>query len=65
MLFRSVSQSRYGYKVYKEVSNTKFRWDGKSNSRVLNSDTYWFVITAGDERIYKGWERNKASRVGA
>lgn len=46
---------RYGNMVYKEVSNTKFRWDGKSNSRVLNSDTYWFVITAGDERIYKGW----------
>ncbi len=46
---------RYGNMVYKEVSNTEFRWDGKSNSRVLNSDTYWFVITAGDERIYKGW----------
>lgn len=46
---------RYGNMVYKQVSNTEFRWDGKSNSRVLNSDTYWFVITAGDERIYKGW----------
>ncbi|GAB1346485.1 T9SS type B sorting domain-containing protein [Cloacibacterium normanense] len=46
---------KYGNMVYKEVSNTEFRWDGKSNSRVLNSDTYWFVITAGDERIYKGW----------
>lgn len=46
---------RYGNMVYKEVSNTEFRWDGKSNSRVLNSDTYWFVITAGDERIYNGW----------
>lgn len=46
---------RYGNMVYKEVSNTEFRWDGKANSRVLNSDTYWFVITAGDERIYKGW----------
>ncbi len=46
---------RYGNMVYKEVSNTEFKWDGKSNSRVLNSDTYWFVITAGDERIYKGW----------
>ena len=46
---------RYGNMVYKKVSNTEFRWDGKSNSRVLNSDTYWFVITAGDERIYKGW----------
>lgn len=46
---------RYGNMVYKEVSNTEFKWDGKANSRVLNSDTYWFVITAGDERIYKGW----------
>ena len=46
---------KYGNMVYKEVSNTEFKWDGKSNSRVLNSDTYWFVITAGDERIYKGW----------
>lgn len=46
---------RYGNMVYKEVSNTEFKWDGKANSRVLNSDTYWFIITAGDERIYKGW----------
>lgn len=46
---------KYGNMVYKEVSNTEFKWDGKANSRVLNSDTYWFIITAGDERIYKGW----------
>lgn len=46
---------RYGNMVYKEVSNTEFKWDGKAKSRALNSDTYWFVITAGDERIYKGW----------
>lgn len=46
---------RYGNMVYKEVSNTEFKWDGKANSRALNSDAYWFVITAGDERIYTGW----------
>lgn len=46
---------KYGNMVYKEVSNTEFKWDGKAKSRALNSDAYWFVITAGDERIYTGW----------
>ncbi len=46
---------KYGNMVYKQISNTEFKWDGKANSRVLNSDAYWFVLTAGDERIYKGW----------
>ena len=33
-------------------NNTEFRWDGKSNSRVLNSDTYWFCYNRLEMREF-------------
>lgn len=46
---------RFGNLVYKQESNTEFVWDGKFNSRSLNTGSYWYVIKAADDRIYKGW----------
>lgn len=46
---------KFGSLVYKQISNTEFVWDGKYDSRNLETDSYWYVITAADGRIYKGW----------
>lgn len=46
---------KFGNLVYQQVSNKEFKWDGKIQSRSLNTDAYWFVISAGDQRVYKGW----------
>ena len=46
---------RYGNMVYKEVSNTEFRWDGKLNGRNVATGAYWYLINTADGRIYNGW----------
>jgi gliding motility-associated-like protein len=46
---------KFGNLIYQQVSNKEFKWDGKIQSRSLNTDAYWFVISAGDQRVYKGW----------
>ena len=46
---------KYGSIVYKQASNIEFTWNGKLNGRNLPTDAYWYVITAADGRIYRGW----------
>jgi gliding motility-associated-like protein len=46
---------RYGNMVYKDVSNTEFRWDGKLNGRNVATGAYWYLINTADGRIYNGW----------
>lgn len=46
---------KFGNLVYKQISNISFEWDGKSHGRNLPTDAYWYVIKAGDGRLYNGW----------
>ena len=46
---------KFGKVVCQQTSNKEFRWDGKIQSRSLNTDAYWYVIKVGNGRIYQGW----------
>lgn len=46
---------KFGKVVCQQTSNKEFRWDGKTQSRSLNTDAYWYVIKVGNGRIYQGW----------
>ncbi|WP_027377783.1 T9SS type B sorting domain-containing protein [Kaistella palustris] len=47
--------NRYQQKVFEQDSSTRFVWDGTTLSRVVNTDSYWYIITLPDGRTYTGW----------
>ena len=48
--------NRYQVKVFEQDSSTRFVWNGRTTSdRLVNTDSYWYVITLPDGRTYTGW----------
>ncbi|WP_226064030.1 T9SS type B sorting domain-containing protein [Kaistella polysaccharea] len=47
--------NRYQEKIYEEESSTRLEWDGKTLSRVVATDSYWYVLTLPDGTVYTGW----------
>ncbi|QOW09604.1 T9SS type B sorting domain-containing protein [Kaistella flava (ex Peng et al. 2021)] len=46
---------RFGTLVLQKITNGTFEWDGFSNSRVLPTGNYWYVIKVSDGRLLNGW----------
>ncbi len=46
---------RFGNQVLQRITNGIFEWDGFSNSRVLSTGNYWYVIKVSDGRLLNGW----------
>ncbi|QOW09607.1 T9SS type B sorting domain-containing protein [Kaistella flava (ex Peng et al. 2021)] len=46
---------RFGTLVFQKITNGTFEWDGFSNSRVLPTGNYWYVIKVSDGRLLNGW----------
>jgi gliding motility-associated-like protein len=52
--------NRYGQMVFSGEKNNQFIWNGKFSGRLVNTGTYWFIISwkePGHETFtqYKGW----------
>lgn len=47
--------NRYQEKIFEQESATRLEWDGKNLSRVVATDSYWYVLTLPDGTIYTGW----------
>ena len=47
--------NRYQEKIFEQESATKLEWDGKNLSRVVATDSYWYVLTLPDGTVYTGW----------
>ncbi|KIA82932.1 hypothetical protein OA84_05020 [Kaistella solincola] len=47
--------NRYQEKIYEQESATRLEWDGKTLSRVVATDSYWYVLTLPDGKVYTGW----------
>ena len=47
--------NRYQEKIFEQESPTRLEWDGKNLSRVVATDSYWYVLTLPDGTIYTGW----------
>ena len=51
-----VVYDRYGNVVLQKITTEEtFEWSGNSNSRILPTGTYWYVIKITDGRILNGW----------
>lgn len=46
---------RFGNLVLQKITNGSFEWDGFSNSRVLPTGNYWYVVKVSDGRLLNGW----------
>ncbi len=46
---------RYGKKVFYTEDISKFNWDGFSNSRLLPTGTYWYIIEIENNYTRTGW----------
>ena len=46
---------RFGDIVFQKITNGTFEWNGHSNSRVLPTGNYWYVIKVSDGRLLNGW----------
>ncbi len=52
---------RYGKQVFSSEDSKEFKWDGKYQGRVLNTGTYWYILTftendtKGTPVKYSGW----------
>lgn len=46
---------RYQVKIFEEDSSTFFEWDGTYSKRVVNTGSYWYLITLPDGRTFNGW----------
>lgn len=42
-------------KIYEQESATRLEWNGQTLSRVVATDSYWYVLTLADGRIFTGW----------
>ena len=46
---------RFGDVVFQKITNGTFEWNGYSNSRVLPTGNYWYVVKVSDGRLLNGW----------
>ena len=46
---------RYQVKIFEQDSSTRFEWDGSYSKRVVNTGSYWYLITLPDGRTFNGW----------
>ena len=46
---------RFGDIVFQKITNGAFEWNGFSNSRVLPTGNYWYVVKVSDGRLLNGW----------
>lgn len=46
---------RFGKMVFQKVVAGEFSWDGKRNSKVLPSDSYWYIIKFTNGKVQNGW----------
>ena len=46
---------RYEKTVFRQETNQKISWDGKSLGRPVPTGTYWYTLQLGDGRFYSGW----------
>lgn len=47
--------NRFSEKIFEQDSATRLIWDGKIHGRVVSSDSYWYVLTLADGRVFNGW----------
>lgn len=47
--------NRFKEKIYEQESATRLEWNGKTLGRVVPTDSYWYVLTLADGRIFTGW----------
>jgi gliding motility-associated-like protein len=47
--------NRFKEKVFEQESSTRLEWNGKTLSRVVPTDSYWYVLTLADGRVFTGW----------
>lgn len=46
---------RYQVKIFEQNSSTRFEWDGTYSKRVVNTGSYWYLLTLPDGRTFNGW----------
>ncbi len=47
--------NRFKEKVFEQESVSRLEWNGKTLSRVVPTDSYWYVLTLADGRVFTGW----------
>ncbi|QBO57165.1 T9SS type B sorting domain-containing protein [Chryseobacterium salivictor] len=47
--------NRFKEKIFEQESATRLEWDGKTLGRVVSTDSYWYVLTLADGRVFTGW----------
>lgn len=47
--------SKYKNMIFEQDSATRLEWNGKTSSRLVPTDSYWYVLTLADGRIFTGW----------
>ena len=47
--------NRFKEKVFEQESASRLEWNGKTLSRVVPTDSYWYVLTLADGRVFTGW----------
>ncbi|WP_417431232.1 T9SS type B sorting domain-containing protein [Halpernia sp.] len=46
---------RYQKLVYQQESNTRLEWNGKELARNVYTNSYWYILTLPDGRVFTGW----------
>jgi gliding motility-associated-like protein len=46
---------RFGKRVFQKTVDGDFSWDGKYNSQVLPTDSYWYIIKFTNGKVQNGW----------
>ncbi|SFI11481.1 T9SS type B sorting domain-containing protein [Halpernia frigidisoli] len=46
---------RFQKLVFQQESNLRLEWNGMSNRHKISTDSYWYIITLPDGRIFTGW----------
>ncbi len=41
--------------IYEQESATKLEWNGRTGLRNVPTDSYWYVLTLADGRVFTGW----------
>ena len=47
--------NRFGNMIYEQESSTRLEWNGTTNSRLVPTASYWYMLTLADGRIFNGW----------
>lgn len=46
---------RYQKLIFQQESASRLEWDGKENKRTVPTDSYWYILTLPDGRLFNGW----------